>query len=457
MRKIIIISIFILGMIITGLNAKAVDVSNEQQLRAAIEQGGDITLTQNIEVTQPLVINKDVNISGSDYYSKSILMQGDNTLMTINSGNVTLAVDLYAGWNGGYDKYDNPTLTENQGKAIVVNNGNIKLSSSSLEAENVGLEVNDGIVTGSLSISAGEKNNYSYSGGEALVANGGTVNLNYLQLHSGGTAITLNNNAKVYIISDMNIEEITIDSDEGNGIEVNDDASLTLKNVIIYSEQNSIYLNGGTTTLSGQIDISRSNTRPNGNSIYFNEGVNPKTKNDILVLKEDFKPSREDFDQLTPQKFSIYVNPEILELKIIDEAGMVTLNGNKLKMSFCDYTWSSSSQSENDENVIYSDLLGKSKDGLTKASKLYSCTPDREIESNELGKCTTVYINGVKQNEADASCTPVSDEENQETQNPQVVEVPSTSAYGSIIIAALGIICVIVSVFVTRKMIKQEN
>ena len=122
MRKIIIISIFILGMIIPGLNAKAVDVSNEQQLRAAIEQGGDITLTQNIEVTQPLVINKDVNISGSDYYSKSILMQGDNTLMTINSGNVTLAVDLYAGWNGGYDKYDNPTLTENQGKAIVVNN-----------------------------------------------------------------------------------------------------------------------------------------------------------------------------------------------------------------------------------------------------------------------------------------------------------------------------------------------
>ena len=116
MKKVLIISLFILGMIIPGLNAKAVDVSNEQQLRAAIEQGGDITLTQNIEVTQPLVINKDVNISGSDYYSKSILMQGDNTLMTINSGNVTLAVDLYAGWNGGYDKYDNPTLTEIKGK-----------------------------------------------------------------------------------------------------------------------------------------------------------------------------------------------------------------------------------------------------------------------------------------------------------------------------------------------------
>lgn len=39
----------------------------------------------------------------------------------------------------------------------------------------------------------------------------------------------------------------------------------------------------------------------------------------------------------------------------------------------------------------------------------------------------------------------------------EIVEVPSTSAYGSIIIAVLGIICVIVSIFVMRKMVKQEN
>ena len=86
MKKILIISLFVLAMIIPNINVKAVDVSNEEELRAAIQQGGDITLTDNIEVTQPLVIDKDVNISG--YYA--ILMQGDNTLMTVNSGNVTL-------------------------------------------------------------------------------------------------------------------------------------------------------------------------------------------------------------------------------------------------------------------------------------------------------------------------------------------------------------------------------
>ena len=69
------------------------------------------------------------------------------------------------------------------------------------------------------------------------------------------------------------------------------------------------------------------------------------------------------------------------------------------------------------------------------------------------------YINGVKQNEPDSSCNPVAEDENTENNNqsPQIVEVPSTSAYGSIIIIVLGIICVIVSVFVMRKMTKKAN
>ena len=119
MKRILIVSLFVLGLLIPNIDVKAVDVSNEEELRNAIANGGDITLTNNIEITKTLEVTKDVNISGSDYYSKSILMQGDNTLMTINSGNVTLAVDLYAGWNGGYDKYDNPTLTENMINMII--------------------------------------------------------------------------------------------------------------------------------------------------------------------------------------------------------------------------------------------------------------------------------------------------------------------------------------------------
>ena len=45
MKKILFISLFVLGLIIPNIDVKAVDVSNEEQLRAAIEQGGDITLT----------------------------------------------------------------------------------------------------------------------------------------------------------------------------------------------------------------------------------------------------------------------------------------------------------------------------------------------------------------------------------------------------------------------------
>ena len=140
MKRAIIISIFVLGMIIPNINVKAVDVSNEEELRDAIEQGGDITLTQDIEVTQPLVIDKDVNISG--YY---IMMQGDNTLMTVNSGNVTLNnVSLYAGWNGSYDENDNPdTVVSGQGKALVVNGGSLTITTfnSCLYAGNIVLQL----------------------------------------------------------------------------------------------------------------------------------------------------------------------------------------------------------------------------------------------------------------------------------------------------------------------------
>ena len=67
MKKVIIISLFVLGMVIPNISAKAVEVSNEDELRAAIEQGGDINLTQDIVITQPLVIDKDVHIDTDGY------------------------------------------------------------------------------------------------------------------------------------------------------------------------------------------------------------------------------------------------------------------------------------------------------------------------------------------------------------------------------------------------------
>ena len=424
MKKILIISLFVLGLIIPNIDVKAVDVSNEEELRAAIEQGGDITLTKDIEVHQTLVINKDVTISG--YYD--IMMQGDDTLMTIEKGNVTLdRVTLYAGWNGQY---------KGQGTGLTVNGGNVNFYNARIFAENVGVEVNGGTVTGTSGIIAGEYNedNYTHSGGQGMIVNGGKVELDHLDLCSGGTALTVNNAANVTLTGEYS--DININSDEGNGIEVNDGSVVNINSEYIatmFGSKNAIYLNGGSVNLNGFIGLSSSTK---GKGIYINKGVNTVTGGNVLNLGKDFV-----FGYLkgTTPNFSIYVNPNIKELRVTDEKGFTELNGNKLSLGFCSSSYTIvSSQTEGERKAICSAL---------------DANYDGPVESNELDKCTTVYINGVKQNEPDASCTPVADNKNEPS---QIVNVPATSAYASIIIIVLGILCVIVSVIVTRKVTKKS-
>ena len=212
-----VICLFVLGLIIPNIDVKAVDVSNEDELRAAIEQGGDITLTNDIEIHQTLEINKDVNINGN---YKDILMQGDNTLMAINSGKVTLRyVCLRSGWNGEYKYGITPdNVVKNQGTALEINGGTVNFDDTEIYAGNIGVEVNGGTVTENSGIYAGEynENNYTYSGGQGMIVNGGNVELNDLDIASGGTALTVNNGASV------TLNDAGINSYEGNGIEVND-------------------------------------------------------------------------------------------------------------------------------------------------------------------------------------------------------------------------------------------
>ena len=445
MKKVIIISLFVLGLIIPNINVKAVNVSNEEELRAAIEQGGDITLTQNIEVTQPLVIDKDVAISG--YYK--IMMQGDNTLMTVNGGNVTLDVNLIAGWNGKYIEWGYPgtDVVKGQGTGLVVNGGTVYVSGR-IYAGKLGLEVNGGSVTGSSSIYAGEGNynestyTKTYSGGQGMIVNGGNAELDDSGIYSGGTALTVNNGMNVTLTAES-YDAIIINSYEGNGIEVNDESVVNINSeyiaaATIFGSTNAIYLNGGTANLSGKVGLSSSTE---GKGIYINKGVNTVTGEEVLVLGKNFVFG---YEKGTTPNFSIYVNSDIKELRVRDEKDFMELLDNKLNLGFCGSVWAEMSQTEEERKAICTNL---------------NSNYDGPIESNELGKCTTVYINGVKQNEPDSSCNPVIDNENTENNNqsPQIVEVPSTSAYGSIIIIVLGIICVIVSVFVMRKMTKKTN
>ena len=431
MKKVIIISLFVLGMIIPNISAKAIDVSNEEELRNAIEQGGDITLTNDIEVNQPLVIDKDVNISGRYH----IMMQGDNTLMTINDGNVTLNnVKLYAGWNGKYKYGTTPdNVVKGQGTGLVVKGGTVYVSDR-IYAGKLGFELNGGTVTGYQSISAGVKNdNGTYSGGQGMIVNGGNVELYGPDIYSGGTALTVDNGSNLTLADGY----IFINSYEENGIEVNDGSIVNVNSKeydsAIFGSKNAIYLNGGTANLSGHVGLSSSTT---GKGIYINKGVNTVTGGDILNLGKDFVFG---YDYGTTPNFSIYVNPDITELRVTDEKEFMELLNNKLNLGFCGGFLTPISQTEEERRATCS-TLGVNYDGL--------------IESNELGKCTTVYINSVKQNEPGASCNPVVDNENEPS---QVVNVPATSAYASIIIITLGILCVVVSVIVTRRVTKKKN
>ena len=425
-------------MILPNINVKAVDVANEEELRTAIEQGGDITLTKDIEVTQPLVIDKDVNIHSDNW--RYIMMQGDNTLMTVNSGNVAIDenIGLFAGWNGEYNEYDEPdNVVKGQGTALVVNGGNVYGIWLVTCGGKVGMIINGGNVRTSGYIKAGvyNENNDTYSsGGNALIINGGSfVKGNELHLLSGGTALTLNKGSNIT----LNCEDSysIIGSFEENGIEVNDGSVVNInssKRLFIFGSQNAIYLNGGTANLNGKFGLSSSDT---GHGIYINKGINTNTKGDVLNLKNN---SIFMYGEST-SNFSIYVNPEIAVVKVIDEKNFFSFEDNKLKLDFCS-NYSSAANTDSEEGPKICNNLSSYYDG--------------PIESNELGKCMVVYINGEKQNEVDASCNPVSEEGNN---NPQVVEVPATSAYGSLIIATLGIICVIVSIIVTRKVIKKAN
>ena len=368
MKKILIISLFVLGLIIPNINVKAVDVSNEEELRNAIKQGGDITLTQNIEVTQSLVIDKDVNISG-----RGIMIQGDNTLMTINGGNVTLDVDLYAGWNGEYydGAYPEAGVIKDQGTALAVNDGSVNLQNVLICAGKLGLEVNGGTVTGSAYIYVGEYNedNYTHSGGQGMIVNGGKIELDGLEIYSGGTALTLNKGSNVTLTNEN--KDFYINSYEGNGIEVNDGSIVKINSTSdcssIFGSQNAIYLNGGTVNIDGTLGLTKKF------NIYVNKGVNILTDSDILTISDTFKfKDAGGFIQI-----ELYVNPQINELKVADSNNMFSFEYNKLKIKLS-------------QTFFYSHYLPS--------------------ESNDI-PCTTVYINGEKQNEVDASCNPVVDKE----------------------------------------------
>lgn len=475
----LLFGIFVLSLfVIPSFKANAAtEVSNEEQLREAISQGGDIVIKDKIEVKDTLVINKDVNITGS------ISISADKTLIEVNGGTVNLDVGLIVG------QVKEEYSEIKGGKALVINGGTVNLiNKSEIVASDNAIIVNEKgtlNITDSL-VGAANKwdNGAPIEGGKAIVANGGTITVKASLIAAGETAIDAKNNSKVKIEScydednndyeffgdkgiyavgtaitaansTVNISNSTIKSLKGNAIEINDgsyvkySSDITTRNgpgcgadynVVkkIFATKNLFYINGGTLELSGGLATGPLDEMQElSSSIYINKGYNTKTNSDSLILDKDFMIAYEN-------RFNINVNPEIKTLKIKDEKNWIDINNNNITAGMCKFTGapnggpcSNSEREEACKNIQVPDIVSNYE----------------VISLNGISKCTNVDINGnITTIDDDGTC-----KVNNEANTPDVVEVPSTSAQLSIIIASIGIIFISVSILVIKYMTKKNN
>ncbi len=367
----------ILGMLILSLfitpsfkvNAETV-VNNEEELRAAISQGGDIVINSDIEVKDTITINKDTNIT-YEHYDNEIFLNDDKTLLEVNNANVNIDVNLTTG-NKNEGNYE-----IKGGKALVINSGNVNISSREIRA------------------------------GNAIVANGGNVNIYDPYIFANDIAIIANDGSNVKVMPR-----------EGQ------------KSALI-GYKNAMYLNGGTIELDGPVVVS---SYDDIKSIYINKGYNTKTNEEALKFNTNFV-----FGYLKDQKpnFSIYVNPEIKDLKINDAKNWLEVKNNKLTLNFCSNSY-----------MLYSSNTIEERNEI--CGNMHAVY-DGPIYSNELSKCMNVYISGNLNTIDDGTCNV------KDTENTQVVEVPSTSAQMSIIIASIGIIFISLAVIVTKHITKKNQ
>ena len=268
---------------------------------------------------------------------------------------------------------------------------------TTVRGKNIGIEMNGGELEGTVGVDSSDRigikmnggnvqltNKYGYggiNGKQGLIVNGVNITLDKMEIYSTETGLIVNHGLTIN-------RSLTIDSGEGNGIEVND--VLNLENGFMF---------------------------------------------------DSYTPASSYYDE-TFYDLDIYVNPSNKIVKMSDKMKFLKLEGNRLKLNFCSNN-PSVSNTNSTSGVKICESLGASYDG--------------PIYSNELSCGTLVYINE-EENVINTNCNSLVNNENDKgQQGPEIVEVPSTSAYASIIIAVLGIICVIVSVFVMRRVTKKAN
>ena len=86
MKKISLFIFALISMFAFTFGVSALDVSNEQEFIDALKSGGDIKLTDNIEVTKEIILNTKVTL---DLNGKEVAF-AENALIKIIGGNLSI-------------------------------------------------------------------------------------------------------------------------------------------------------------------------------------------------------------------------------------------------------------------------------------------------------------------------------------------------------------------------------
>lgn len=143
-------------MVVPFTGAKASnDVSNYEELKAAMENGGVYNLTEDITIDEPLKSGKDVTINGNDHVIKPVedadtKWPGPNkTLITSElTGTITLNGVVLEGspkygvqaYNGGHVVLNRVVIRNSGYGAVSINGGTVTIKSLVMENNSYGIE-----------------------------------------------------------------------------------------------------------------------------------------------------------------------------------------------------------------------------------------------------------------------------------------------------------------------------
>ncbi len=141
-------------------SAAAVQVGTMDELNAAIANGGEIELTADITVTEPILVTKNVTIDGKGHALNSTVPEGSGnktiisamTSTTLTLKDITLADSPKYGvqaYNGGKVVLDKVTIKNCKFGAALINGGTLTVKDLTMDGNKAGVEFGKGInVTG---------------------------------------------------------------------------------------------------------------------------------------------------------------------------------------------------------------------------------------------------------------------------------------------------------------------